>query len=364
MQRIFLSGEVGFEITLDSFRAQSSTMNEGEISIHINSPGGDVGEGWAIYDEIRYLAKTHKVITVNDGLCASMASVIFLAGDKRVMRPNSKLMIHNPWGAPMGDSKEIERYLAFIKDEESKMARFYSQKTGILLEKISSMMDQETWLDASQAIELGFASEMEQLKAVAKFTHTKTEMKDNFTEEQKSWLAKQFEALGNVFKKHIKAMVTLMIVTEEGEIPLYIDSEDGEIEGKSAYLDEAMSQPAPEGVHKLQDGREITVSSEGVIDSVSEEAESMDKDKEIEMLKEEIEMLKGSLKSQANEVEEKTEALATAQKSMNEIRAMIEGDSNKPNTKGKASAPAPARAETDSSEHPIQIALKARKAKK
>lgn len=365
MAKVFLSGIVGEQITLASFRTlvkgQSTTD---DLFIHINSEGGDVIEGWAIYDEIRAIAKSRKVTTINDGMCASMGSVLLMAGDEVLVRPNSKVMIHNPWGGTMGDAKEIKRYASFIQEEEERLARFYSKKTGIDLKEVFSMMDKETWMDAETAINKGFANGYDRLRAVALITK-KEEMKD-LSDENKNWLKSQFEALGKLFKgQGFKAMVMLTVVTEDGEMPIYVDSEDGEIEGKMVYMNESMTDPAPEGVHMLQDGREITVNTEGIIESVREQAEGMTEDEMEAMKKENVELksrleeMEANAKSMEEDLASKSNALVEASKYMEGIKAMVEGSQDKPKVKGKDDTTT--KVASDNSLSPIEAALKNRK---
>lgn len=127
-----------------------------EIDVYINSYGGSVSQGFAIYN----MLKSHKakVKTICQGFACSIASIIFMAGDERIMQDASLLMIHNPWTCVVGNSNELRK----TADDLEKMAQvsvdIYSQVTGLDESVIKEMMDKETWITGAEAIELGFAT--------------------------------------------------------------------------------------------------------------------------------------------------------------------------------------------------------------
>lgn len=127
-----------------------------EIDVYINSYGGSVAQGFSIYNQL----KNHpaKVRTICNGFACSIASVIFLAGDERIMQGASLLMIHNPFCMTMGNADELRK----TADDLDKMAQvsidLYCQATGLDESTIKDMMDKETWLSASDALDLGFAT--------------------------------------------------------------------------------------------------------------------------------------------------------------------------------------------------------------
>ena len=129
------------------------------IDVYINSYGGSVAQGFSIYNQL----KNHpaKVRTICNGFACSIASVIFLAGDERIMQGASLLMIHNPFCMTMGNASELRK----TADDLDKMAQvsidLYCQTTGLDESTIKDMMDKETWLSATDALELGFATDVE-----------------------------------------------------------------------------------------------------------------------------------------------------------------------------------------------------------
>lgn len=129
-----------------------------EIKVHINSYGGSVSQGLAIHNQL----KNHpaKVTTVCDGFACSIASVIFLAGDKRIMNNGSILMIHNPWSTTMGNAEELRKQADDLDKMGDISINLYMQATGMSYDAIKRMMDEETWITPSEALEMGFATEV------------------------------------------------------------------------------------------------------------------------------------------------------------------------------------------------------------
>jgi len=131
-----------------------------EITIYINSPGGDVSSGMSVFDLIR-LIKT-PVRTVCMGTAASMGAVLFLAGDKREMLPSSKLMIHDPspGGGSMAGRKpaELEEQLTRLKKTQEMLASLIAEKTGKGLDEILELTSKDTYFDAEEAVEFGLAT--------------------------------------------------------------------------------------------------------------------------------------------------------------------------------------------------------------
>jgi len=124
------------------------------LHVHINSPGGDLFTGHAIYGIIKNF-KGHK-ITYIDGLAASAASIIAMAGDKVVMPRNTLLMIHNASTVIYGDSQEFAKAAETLEKMNATMQTVYHDKTGMAHSEIATMMNNETWFTADEALKLGF----------------------------------------------------------------------------------------------------------------------------------------------------------------------------------------------------------------
>ncbi|MGN0194404.1 MAG: head maturation protease, ClpP-related [Pseudoramibacter sp.] len=130
------------------------------IDIHINSFGGDVSEGLAIYNTLINSGK--HIRTFCDGFACSVASLIFMAGDERVMNELSLLMIHNPWTQTTGNADDMKKQAEVLEQISGILMAAY-EKTGLSSDEIKSMMDAETWLDANDAKEKGFATEIQEI---------------------------------------------------------------------------------------------------------------------------------------------------------------------------------------------------------
>jgi len=145
------------DVTPKLFREQLNA-GTGDIVIFINSPGGDCVAASQIYT---MLIEYKGNVTVKiDGIAASAASVIAMAGTEVLMAPTSLLMLHNPLTVAIGDSEEMQKAIAMLDEVKESIINAYALKTGLSRLKISNFMDAETWLNAQKAIELGFADSM------------------------------------------------------------------------------------------------------------------------------------------------------------------------------------------------------------
>ncbi len=131
---------------------------DGDITVWINSPGGDCVAAAQIYNMLMDY-KGNVTIKI-DGIAASAASVIAMAGTKVLMSPVSMLMIHNPMTVAMGDAGEMEKAIEMLGSVKDSIINAYEIKTGLSRAKISHLMDAETWMDAHKAVELGFADDI------------------------------------------------------------------------------------------------------------------------------------------------------------------------------------------------------------
>lgn len=146
------------------FKALGNNLKQ--INLHIHSPGGDVFDGIAIYN----LLKNHpanKTVTI-DGLAASMASVIAMAGTEIIMPENAMMMIHKPWGVQGGDADDMRKYADLLDKVEDTLIPAYAAKTGKSAEELAEMLAAETWLNGKECVEHGFADKLaEPVKAMA-----------------------------------------------------------------------------------------------------------------------------------------------------------------------------------------------------
>ena len=126
------------------------------INVHINSYGGEVAEGLAIYNMLRN--HKAKVKTYCDGFACSIASVIFMAGDERIMGNASLLMIHNAWMWTAGNAEELRKNADDLDKINQASINAYMQHVNISEEDLKKMMDEETWILPNEALEMGFAT--------------------------------------------------------------------------------------------------------------------------------------------------------------------------------------------------------------
>ena len=131
---------------------------EGDVVIYLNSPGGDCIAASQIYTML--MDYSGNVIVKIDGIAASAASVIAMAGTEVVMAPTSLMMIHNPMTAAFGSREEMEKAIEMLEEVKESIINAYEIKTGLSRARISHLMDSETWMNAKRAIELGFADAM------------------------------------------------------------------------------------------------------------------------------------------------------------------------------------------------------------
>ncbi|MDW7658132.1 MAG: Clp protease ClpP [Bacillota bacterium] len=130
----------------------------GNITVWINSPGGDVFAAAQIYNMLMDYPG-HVTVKI-DGIAASAASVVAMAGSTVLMSPVSMLMCHNPMTIAFGDTIEMERAIAMLSEVKESIINAYQIKTGLTRAKISHLMDAETWFNAKKAVELGFADDI------------------------------------------------------------------------------------------------------------------------------------------------------------------------------------------------------------
>ncbi|MCG5371377.1 Clp protease ClpP [Providencia rettgeri] len=173
---IYIHDEIGmWGVSAKRFTEDLISLgNISHINLHIHSPGGEVFEGIAIYNQL----KNHNAtITVYiDGLAASMASVIAMVGDEVKMPKNAMMMIHKPWGVSWGDANDMRDYADLLDKVENVLIPAYMEKTGKTKEEIEAMLGEETWLTAEECVEHGFANTViEPVKAMASLSSKRIE---------------------------------------------------------------------------------------------------------------------------------------------------------------------------------------------
>lgn len=154
----------GDEATPKAFREELN-KHSGKLTVVINSPGGDVFAGMAIYNALREFK--HEVTVRVDGLAGSIASIVAMAGDKVIMSPGAMMMIHKPWTLAIGDANELDKVKEVLNSIEESMIPIYVSRSGKSTEEVQELLDAETWMTAEQAVELGFADEAIEAKGAS-----------------------------------------------------------------------------------------------------------------------------------------------------------------------------------------------------
>ena len=142
------------DVTPKLFREQLNA-GQGDVVIYVNSPGGDCVAASQIYTML--MEYKGRVTVKIDGIAASAASVIAMAGTEVLMAPTSLMFVHNPLTVAIGDTEEMQKAIAMLDEVKESIISSYELKTGMSRLKISNLMDAETWMNAIKAIELGFA---------------------------------------------------------------------------------------------------------------------------------------------------------------------------------------------------------------
>ena len=203
---LFLNGEIsdetwyGDEVTPKLFKDELLS-GEGDITVWINSPGGDVFAAAQIYNML--MDYKGNVTVKIDGLAASAASVIAMAGTKVLMSPVAMMMIHNPATIAIGDTAEMKKAIEMLDEVKESIMNAYEIKTGLNRTKISHLMDAESWFNAKKAVELGFADEILFDKGKEENPEEKEEEKEEKEEELEVILFSRSAVTNSFFNKLI-----------------------------------------------------------------------------------------------------------------------------------------------------------------
>ena len=302
--RIYFGCPAGVTFSNISDTLAAMPAEETDIHLRIFSNGGSVREGWAIVDALRNTGK--KISATVEGDIASMASVVLLAGSERKALPHARILIHRPYigyyPAALND-KTAEELRNMLADETNRMLDFYVERTGASREALEALIDEERYISAEEAKELGFISEIIAPLSASHKPHI-TNQNPNKTKMKNKSL---FERLVSALKGELD-VVGYDITTATGDT-LTIETEEGK--------ELAVGDPAsPDGEHVLPDGRTVVV-ADGVITEIREAEGGEDPADEVAQLKERIdalekenEELKKQIKSEADDRILKAVALA------------------------------------------------------
>jgi len=279
---VYIFDEIGmWGVTAQNFISDIKDLKDTPINLRINSLGGDVFDGLAIYNVIK--KRTAKTTVYIEGIAASIATIIALGADEVVMSENSLFMIHNASGGAMGESKDLQKTAQVLDKITRQLAEVYESKTGLSQETIQDMMDEETWLNAQEAFDLGFIDTIsDAIKVAAKYdvskfkNITQEEIKNKLsininnkkmTNELKEWFNSKVEEIVTSVKGEVKVSAD---VAEQTAITVNLgDKEEitnkiSEFEAKNIELSNKMSLLEEELVSAKGNNETLTVEVEGL----------------------------------------------------------------------------------------------------
>lgn len=338
--KIYISGligsfgdEVGVEL-IDVISQVKKQPDATSFQVFINSEGGVVDTGFDIYNYLKSLGLP--ITTVGNGLVASIATVIFMAGSKRIIAPNTQFMIHLPMGGiEMATADEMEEYAKGTREVENKLISFYSKELNLGKEALTPLLKKESWLNTEQLKDLGFVTTETEIKIAARAI-----LKNKPKTITKMSKTNKFQALLNALKAITKEEVNKVVFSaEEKEINFPELGEDDAITvGAKATYD---GKPAA-GEIVGQDGN-IYVFESGVLKEVKKpnsEEEMSDEDmldaltatlEFVNELSNEVETVKTEVTGLKTENTDLKTKLDTATKTI----AKLKGNSNSPEQEKK-----------------------------
>jgi ATP-dependent Clp endopeptidase proteolytic subunit ClpP len=279
---IYIFDEIGtYGVTAQDFISEIKGLKDMPINLRINSLGGDVFDGMAMYNVIkRREAKTTVYI---EGIAASIATIIALGADEVIMAENSLFMIHNAWGGTSGEAKDMRKTAETLDKITSELTDIYVKKTGLSYDTLADMMDEESWLNAQEAFDLGFIDTIsDSIKVAAKYdvskfkNITQEEIKNKLsininnkkmTNELKDWFNSKVEEIVASVKGEVKVSAD---VAEQTAITVNLgDNEEitnkiSEFEAKNIELSNKMSLLEEELVSAKGNNETLTVEVEGL----------------------------------------------------------------------------------------------------
>lgn len=291
---------------------------EGEdIEVAINSPGGDVDEGFAIYSALRRYAKDNKASVTSraDGRVASIATVIFLAGDKRIGNEYIEPFVHNARWFQDGDAEALKKASVILEDANEKMAKFYAEHTNLTYEEARALMDEETFITPQEALDMRFFTEIEEImRPVALERFSKKSKHQNIKKMSDKKTEKGLLEHLKAFFKTEGSIKNLEVMTSTSETLMFPDLEEGQEPkvGDKAEVD----GKAAEGRITIQDGTTYVFVA-GVLEEIIPAEEEEEDDEAMAALKAENEELKKQIAAQAKQSEaqaKQIESIAAKQK--------------------------------------------------
>ena len=313
---ILLKGIIGEQVTLANVVALANADTDPILQVHINSIGGDVDTGIAIYEYLKNY-KERPVHTYAVEECMSIASIIFLAGSRRFA--GCPIMIHLPMITPEeGDhynTEDLTILSAYLQDVNKRMIKIYKEVTGADEKTLELLMKETSYIAPQEAITLGFAHETTAPRALAIFNINNKNLSEMAKLTMKEIVAKAksvIKAAGELIDPDVKAIE----LTDVNGNVLSVTREEGEPQVGDAA--------SPDGVYTLEDGRTITVAG-GVITEIMDPVIG----EEIEALRAENEQLRNSVAELTAALGESVTAMEEAETELTDLRARAQKSSYK-----------------------------------
>jgi ATP-dependent Clp endopeptidase proteolytic subunit ClpP len=220
---IYIFDEIGtYGVTAQDFISEIKGLKDMPINLRINSLGGDVFDGMAMYNVIK--RRESKTTVYIEGIAASIATIIALGADEVVMAENSLFMIHNAWGGASGEAKDMRKTAETLEKITSELTDIYVKKTGLSYDAVAQMMDEETWLNAEEAYKLRFIDTIsDSIKVAAKYDVSK--FKNITQEEIKNKLSINInnKKMTNELKEWFNSKVEEIVTSVKGEVKVSED---------------------------------------------------------------------------------------------------------------------------------------------
>ena len=254
----------GDEVTPKAFRDELEA-EDGDVTVYINSPGGNVFAAAEIYTML--IEHKGKVTVKIDAIAASAASVIAMAGDTVLMSPVAMLMLHDPMTVAMGNAKDMEKAIATLNEVKESIINAYHAKSGLNRKKISQIMEDETWLNAKKAVELGFADGI-------------IERGEPKEDEGDSDDGKEIEAVWKPYSTRVMGQKVLNRIVSSIEKPAIADEESVEAGGDQKDVEQAGAEMMEDVADDVTAESAEVSDADAAISAVKDKPEKPDPKKE------------------------------------------------------------------------------------
>jgi len=247
-------------ISSESWELRKELANhKGDLTVSLNSGGGDVFAGVSMYNALKNFDGN---VTIRvDGLAASIASIIAMAGDKIIMSPGSMMMIHKPWTMAVGDANELDKVKEVLSDIEKSLLPIYTARTGKSEEEVQALLDAETWMTAEEAVAEGFADEVIEAK------------KASYSDAIKNLVSGQFAYSMSATQESMKNLIDKIKASDEEE------EEETGVADSTETVDEVVDTTDDAETEDVEETDEET-ETEGESEAEVEEIKESDEEKE------------------------------------------------------------------------------------